>query len=335
MESPDLSCLDGLTNIGFGGGADMRPTLIRVLTDLYVQKLGHTADEERHYTELALRLLEGVDAATRAAVATRLARHLSPPARVVQYLANDLPEVAAPLRAPPPQPPEPAAETAAEAPVAAATAPPAEPETASPLDAKPTVEARAIDAATAADLNEQFFAADAYERRLMLLNLDVVAPMASGRIVIARDPAVIGRLERAALGRDRGGFTQDLAAALRIPHQQAERIARDGLGEPITVASKALAVPRDVVYRLLMFVNPAVGHSVARVHGLATLYDEMTVLAAEGMIEIWQALPIEERATAKHQPLLWNDETRARLRAAAVVKRAAPAPRVNERRDAS
>src|SRR5271170_5134772 len=72
MESPDLSCLDGLTNIGFGGGADMRPTLIRVLTDLYVQKLGHTADEERHYTELALRLLDAVDVASRVAVAERL-----------------------------------------------------------------------------------------------------------------------------------------------------------------------------------------------------------------------------------------------------------------------
>ena len=76
----------------------MRPTLIRVLTDLFVQKLKHTPDEERHYTELALRLLDAVDASTRATIAARLARHLSPPLRVVQYLVNDLPEIAAPLR---------------------------------------------------------------------------------------------------------------------------------------------------------------------------------------------------------------------------------------------
>ncbi|HYP10212.1 MAG TPA: DUF2336 domain-containing protein, partial [Xanthobacteraceae bacterium] len=34
----------------------MRPTLLRVLTELYVQRPTHTADEEHHYTELALRL---------------------------------------------------------------------------------------------------------------------------------------------------------------------------------------------------------------------------------------------------------------------------------------
>ena len=47
MELPSL--FDGLAEIGLRGSADMRPTLIRVLTDLYVQKLKHTADEERRY----------------------------------------------------------------------------------------------------------------------------------------------------------------------------------------------------------------------------------------------------------------------------------------------
>ena len=80
MKMPStLSSLNGLADIGLRSGVDMRPTLIRVLTDLYVQKLTHTADEERHYTELALRLLDGVDVPTRAAVAVRLAKHLSPP----------------------------------------------------------------------------------------------------------------------------------------------------------------------------------------------------------------------------------------------------------------
>ena len=98
MESVSLSSIENLTHLGLRGGVDMRPTLLRVLTDLYVQKLTHTPDEERHYTELALRLLDAVDVATRAAVAGRLARHLSPPLRVIQQLAADLPEVAAPVR---------------------------------------------------------------------------------------------------------------------------------------------------------------------------------------------------------------------------------------------
>src|SRR5271154_4271623 len=108
MKTPTLSSLNGLADIGLRSGVDMRPTLVRVLTDLYVQKLSHTPDEERHYTELALRLLEAVDVRTRAAVAARLARHLSPPLRVIQFLVNDLPEIAAPLRLHPLlQPPNP------------------------------------------------------------------------------------------------------------------------------------------------------------------------------------------------------------------------------------
>jgi hypothetical protein len=67
MESGSLSSLDNLTHLGFRDGVDMRPTLIRVLTDLYVQKLAHSYEEKRHYTELALRLLDSVDAATRLA----------------------------------------------------------------------------------------------------------------------------------------------------------------------------------------------------------------------------------------------------------------------------
>ena len=63
----------------------------------------------------------------------------------------------------------------------------------------------------------------------------------------------------------------------------------------MVVAGKVSRVPRDVLYRILMFVNPAVGHSVERVHALAALYDEITVPAAEGMLAIWQALQHQER----------------------------------------
>src|ERR1700733_13349568 len=101
MESASLSGLDNLTHLGLRGDVDMRPTLLRVLTDLYVQKLTHTPDEERHFTELALRLFDSVDGATRAAVAARLADHLSPPLPVIQRLAADLPDVAASVRSHP------------------------------------------------------------------------------------------------------------------------------------------------------------------------------------------------------------------------------------------
>jgi hypothetical protein len=339
MKTPTLSSLNGLADIGLRSGVDMRPTLIRVLTDLYVQKLTHTADEERHYTELALRLLDGVDVATRATVAARLSKHLSPPPRVIQYLVNDLPEIAAPLRGhallrPPAQPAAPA--PAAIAPAVEDTAPIEPPQQDEAIEPEPVTDLRGtMDSTIAGELNDIFFTADEHARRLILLNLHVAAPMSPGQVVVLRDPAIGQRLEAAALGNYRDDLVQQLAEALRIPREQARRIVRDDQGEPIVVAVKALGISRDVVYRLLMFVNPAVGHSVERVHALAMLYDEMTAQAAEGMIAIWQALRSEARATAKHQPLLWNDERSRARPAAPAARRPLAAPRTNVRREVS
>src|SRR6202035_5082240 len=156
-----LSSLNGLADIGLRSGVDMRPTLIRVLTDLYVQKLTHTADEERHYTELALRLLDGVDVPTRATVAARLAKHLSPPLRVIQYLVNDLPEIAAPLRGHAAL--QPSAQPAAPPPVAIAPAiediaPIETPPQEEPIEHAPVTDLRGtMDATTAAELDDIFF----------------------------------------------------------------------------------------------------------------------------------------------------------------------------------
>jgi hypothetical protein len=352
MEIQSLSGLDSLGEIGLRGGVDMRPTLIRVLTDLYMQKLRHTADEEQHYTELALRLLDSVDAATRTAVATRLARHLSPPLRVIQYLVKDLPDVAAPLRNHPALLRQPAAQAVEPPPAPAATPQPVVTPVAKTIatvevepDLEPDVEpveqvataepSGALDPAVAGELNDLFFTATEQERRLILLNLHVAAPTSPGKVVVVRDPNIGQRLETAALGNHRDDFTKQLAEALRIPHEQARRIARDDHGEPLVVAVKALGIPRDVVYRLLIFVNPAFGHSVERVHALALLFDEMTAPAAEAMVAIWQGLRKDARAAAKHQPLLWNDErTRARP-AAALARRPLLSPGANVRREVS
>jgi hypothetical protein len=192
-----------------------------------------------------------------------------------------------------------------------------------------------IGADVAVTLNELFFAADAGERRLIVLNLEIVAPLPAGRAGLPRDPALTQQLERAALSGNREEFAQKLAQALQVPHAQARRIAGDELGEPLLIAAKALAMPRDVVYRLLLFVNTAVGQSVERVHTLATLYDEMTTQAAEHMVTIWQAMQQDKRSAAQHRPLLYNEEPRARARPAAVTVRRAPAQRPMTRRDVS
>ena len=192
-----------------------------------------------------------------------------------------------------------------------------------------------IRADIAVTLNELFFAADAGERRLILLNLEVVAPLPDGHARLPRDPAVTQRIEKAALSGNREEFAKQLAQALQLPHAQARRMAADELGEPLLIAAKALAMPRDVLYRLLLFVNTAIGHSVERVHTLATLYDEMTTQAAVHMVAIWQAMQPQTRSAAQHRPLLYNDEARTRARTTAATARRAPAQRPITRRDVS
>jgi hypothetical protein len=322
MNSPTLPNLDGLADLGSRGGVDMRPTLIRVLTDLYVQKLTHTPDEERHYTELALRLLDAVDVPTRTAVATRLVRHLSPPLRVIQRLAADLPDVAAPVRG------HRLLETPAKSdePVRHRPVAPIAAESPTPEDRDQDVHPAApgvgtISADIAGELNELFFAADANERRLILLNLEVVAPTPAGRIGIARDAFIGQELEAAALTRNREDFSRTLAHSLHIP---------------IVAAAKALNIPREALYRILLFVNTAIGHSVERVHALAALYDELSLQTAEHMVAIWQGLNKTPRTMGRHQPMFGNDKERVRARPAAATARRAPiAPRTSARRDAS
>lgn len=78
-------------------GVDIRPTLLRVLTDQYLQSPVHSPDDIRHYTELAMRLLDETDIATRAAVSVRLASHACAPRSIMLQLARDVLEVAEPV----------------------------------------------------------------------------------------------------------------------------------------------------------------------------------------------------------------------------------------------
>jgi hypothetical protein len=331
MQARDIFGLEGLAELGARNGVDMRPNLLRVLTDLYVHRLSHTPAEERHYTELALRLLEAVDVATRVAVARRLAHYLSPPHQIMQWLARDLPQVTAELRSNPLQAPAAAAPAAPNfvAPVADAPASFAKKQLSADLP-------RVIDAGTARRLNDLFFAADAAERRLILLHLNIVAPVAAGSIRVSRDQEHLRELEAAGLSTRTEEFARLLARTIYIPHEQARRIVGDDSGEAIVAAAKTLSMARGVLYRILMFLNPAVGHSVGRVHALAALYDELTRPAAEGMVAIWQALPGSESTVARHRPLAWDDEMHRRARPTTSARRsstAAPALPARLRRD--
>jgi hypothetical protein len=265
-KSPAYPSLDGLFDLARHDGVDIRPTLLRVLTDLYVQKPIHTDDEEAQYIELAGQLIESVDAPTRAAVAARLSGYAAAPELILRSLA------------------------AAGSPASA--------------DAAPVHPAKRAQP----DLAELFFTANAHERRLILINLDF-APEGAARRPAPAASGTARRLENAALERNTGEFTRTLERALGIPRALAERIARDHSGEPTLVVAKALAMPAAALQRILLFLNPIIGHSVERVYELAMLYDEITPAAAERMLTIWQQAG--SRARPGHAPMYYDDERRS------------------------
>src|SRR4029077_9673752 len=91
----------------------------------------------------------------------------------------------------------------------------------------------------ASELSDLFYAADAEERRLILINLDYTLP-ASWSPLAAPQRADPWRLESAALQRHTEAGAGELERALGISRAQARRIVGDELGEPIVVAAKAM-----------------------------------------------------------------------------------------------
>src|ERR1041384_2782645 len=89
-ETTENRSLNGLVALSSRGGVDIRPTLLRVLTDLYLQKPMHSEKEEAEYTRTALRLIDHVDARTRSMIAEKIAGYPSAPAAVRQRLLRDL-----------------------------------------------------------------------------------------------------------------------------------------------------------------------------------------------------------------------------------------------------
>src|SRR5262245_34309963 len=96
MKLPNLAGFEGLIDLD-RRGVDIRPTLLRVLTDQYLHRRVHTLAEERQYTELTLRLLDETDVPARTAVATRPAAHATAPRAILLPLARDVLTVAEPV----------------------------------------------------------------------------------------------------------------------------------------------------------------------------------------------------------------------------------------------
>lgn len=310
---------DGLMRLSRHEGIDIRPTLLRVLTDLYVQTSTHDFDEERQFVELTSRLIDSVDDATRAAVRSRLATYPNTPREIRRKLGLAPPPF--PRRTPAAPPPA-ALESGDIAfvdegdDIELVDAPPTAPGAgASP---QPVLSMQPADASS---LNDMFLAASSRSRAEILHSL-ADAPLKPSMPVDPRRAArAVIALEQAAMVADTTAFTAELADALILPSITAKLIVDDPLGEPLACAARALNMPGEVFQRVLLFLNPAIGSSVMDVYRLARLYDRIGERAALIMLAAWRGSSMAA-ARAKYRPVLHDDE-RNRVRAAAAQTRPA------------
>ncbi|MFN5721502.1 MAG: DUF2336 domain-containing protein [Bradyrhizobium sp.] len=307
--APLFPGFDGLMRLSRREGVDIRPTLLRVLTDLYVQASAHSADEERQFVELTSRLIDEVDDATRAAVRARLAIYPATPAPIMDKLG---------LRRAGPDQPMPAA-----APIAApaSSTPPAK----TPTEAEQRMAASlAMRPNDAAEISDMFFAASASERAQILHNLQETPLKAAARIPPARAARAIHILEMAAFAEDLDNFTLELGEALILPSRIAADVVNDPGGEPLACAMRALDTSSAAFQRILMFLNPEAGSSVNYVYRLSRLYDRLSERSALVMLAAWRGSTMAV-ARAKYRSALYDDE-RHRVRAASTQTRSSVQP---------
>ncbi|OKO75258.1 DUF2336 domain-containing protein [Bradyrhizobium sp. AS23.2] len=291
---------DGLMTLSRREGVDIRPTLLRVLTDLYVQASSHSEDEQRQFVELATRLIDQVDDATRAVVKARLAIYPSTPAPIMQKLGLSAAQegrrvpLAREIPAPSPAP----------SPVR------------TPTDAELRMASNmAMQPKDAAEIHDMFFRAGASERALILHNLAQTPLKAAPRIPTVRAERAIQILEMAAIANDVENFTLELGDSLILPSRVAAQIVDDPGGEALAVAARALDMPSPNFQRILLFFKPEIGTSVNNVYRLSRLYDRLSDRAALVMLAAWRdsALAVTR---AKYQSSL-HDGERQRARAGA------------------
>ncbi len=291
---------DGLMSLSRREGVDVRPTLLRVLTDLYVQTRIHSDDEQRQFTELATRLIDQVDDATRAAIKAKLAIYPQTPVAVLQKLGL----VAAqegrrvPL----------AREIPAPAPIP------------SPVRAPTDAELRmasnmAMQPKDAAEIHDMFFRAQASERALILHNLAQTPLKAAPRIPTVRAKRAIQILEMAAIAGDVDSFALELGDSLILPSRVAAQIVDDAGGEALAVAARALDMPSPNFQRILLFFKPEIGNSVNEVYRLSRLYDRLSERSALVLLAAWRGSTLAV-TRAKYQSSL-HDGERQRARAGA------------------
>jgi hypothetical protein len=172
-----------------------------------------------------------------------------------------------------------------------------------------------------------FFAADGHERLLILQNLERAPLKPAPRIDARRAASSVIALERMALEADMLGFVQELGHVLILPMRLARQIVEDPGGEPLACAARALNMSSETFERTIMFLDPELGASVARVYRLSRLYDSLSERIALIILAAWRGTSLAN-TRGRYQSALYDDERqRARAKKAAMAPSTAqPAP---------
>lgn len=317
---------DGLMTLSRREGVDIRPTLLRVLTDLYVQTSEHTYDEERQFVELASRLIDEVDDATRAAVRARLSIYPHTPREIAWKLKL---KFAADRRLPVAQVSQPANSPVFEIDPAADLEIVSDPDVGIAPSAPTPMPVRTMSMQPddAAELIEMFLAAGSSQRAQMLHGLRDTLLKPSTAVDPRRAARALEVLEQTALSANTAAFTAELADALILTSRIASQIVDEPGGEPLACALKALGMPGEAFQRVLLFLNPALGSSVLDVYRLARLYEVIETRSALIMLAAWRGTALA-MTRAKYRPALYDDE-RQRARTASAQPRPAVQTGVN------
>lgn len=289
---------DSLIELDDRPSANMTARLLLALTALYVQRPTHTAEEQQQYIELALRLIDKVEAVTRTAVARILQRHPDAPAEVVERLDVGQSSYEGDPESEPHHPRDQDSDDLALADRKCASTltqsdayavwqlPPPYPlpqagEGESILP--PALAGQGREGA----FGEAFFAAASAERRRLL---SLVERGAGDDVEAAPEDSErrYGEVDAAALPGQIGAFAHEFGRLIDIPSRLWERILNDPSGEPMVVAAKATGMPIAILQRILLLVSASASYSVQRVYDLTDLYHWLDSRAARHILALWR-----------------------------------------------
>lgn len=146
-----------------------------------------------------------------------------------------------------------------------------------------------------------FLQAGAITRRRIVAEIAALARLDPPRRFRAM-AADLAAIDEAACAGDSAAMTGILSRLLRLPVLQAQNLVADEGGEALIVALKAIDCPEEIVVRLLIRLDPALGASVARVFGLVEFFRSLETRTALRLLASFTDASFGEADLAAHQP---------------------------------